>query len=255
MQRLMVEWELTLKCNYSCNYCGLLRPIQEITDEKMLYDFIEDINTKYPSTEIFLFGGEPFLHPKIEFILKTLQSFNQPFVIQSNLSNTSTKIIEALDVEPYKLNISVHVSQTSLDDIKNNIMKINPTEIHLMYTENTGKVEKYYKILNIIKNKSRLVLTPISNLACSGFDNILEKYNTIKYKYNHDTNTVMYNSKDILRSDIWLMQNKSTISLTKNKPCLYMDKYILFTPSLEQMNCCYRKNHKGICNEQNCFFM
>ena len=99
----IVEWELTLKCNYSCDYCGLLRPIKEQTNEKILYKFIKNLNKKYSTKEIFLFGGEPFLHPKIEFIIKTLQLFNQPFMIQSNLSNTSTKVIQSINVKPFKL--------------------------------------------------------------------------------------------------------------------------------------------------------
>ena len=251
----MVEWEITLKCNYSCNYCGLLRPIKEQTNEKILYDFIKKINEKYSTTEIFLFGGEPFLHPKIEFIIKTLQSFNQPFMIQSNLSNTSTKVIQNLNVEPFKLCISVHVSQTSLTDICKNIIKVKPQEAHLMYTETSGKVEKYYKRINIIKGYTKLILTPVSNLACEGYDDVLIKYNKIKENYVYDQNKVTYNGVKMLRSDIWMMQNKLEYSLTKGKTCQYLNKYILFTPELKPMNCCYRKSTNGICDEQNCFFM
>jgi len=251
----MVEWEVTLKCNYNCDYCGLLRPIKEITDEKILEDFIIKLNQKYPEVELFLFGGEPFLHPKIEFIIKKLQELNQPFMIQSNLSNTSTKVLKSINVKPFKLCVSVHVAQTSLKDIVKNIVDIKPTEIHLMYTEDTGKVEKYYKMIDLIRGKSKLILTPVSNLACKGYDEILKKYDSIKENYVYDTNTVIYNNTKMLRSDVWMLQNENTKSLTKGKPCQYINKYILYTPNLQEMNCCYRHRHNGICNEQNCFFM
>ena len=251
----MVEWEVTLKCNYKCDYCGLLRPIKEITDEVILKNFITDLNKKYPDTEIFLFGGEPFLHPKIEFIIQQFQELNQPFVIQSNLSNKSTEVIKTLKVEPFKLNISVHVSQTTLQDIIKNVNLVKPTEIHLMYTEDNGKVEDYYRKINLIKGNSKLILTPVSNLGCTGYEDVLEKYNSIKYNYVYDSNKILYKGEQYLRSDLWSLQNNSSESLTKGKPCQYLNQYVLFTPDLKEMNCCYRKNHNGICHEQNCFFM
>ena len=252
---MMVEWEVTLKCNYKCGYCGLLRPIKEITDELILKNFITMLNKKYYDTEIFLFGGEPFLHPKIEFIIQQLQQLKQPFVIQSNLSNKSTEVIKSLNAEPFKLNISVHVSQTTLQDIIRNINVINPTEIHLMYTEDTGKVEHFYRMINLVKKNSKLILTPVSNLGCNGYETVLETYNSIKYNYVYDDNVVIYNGDKYIRSDLWTLQNETDISITMGKPCQYINKYILFTPDLQQMNCCYRKNHNGICHEQNCFFM
>jgi len=124
-----------------------------------------------------------------------------------------------------------------------------------MYTEDTGKVEQYYNIIDKVKGCSKLILTPVSNLACSGYSDILHKYNQIRENYNFDKNKIMFNNKEMYRSDIWELQNNTTKSLTKGKPCRYLGKYILFDPSLKMLNCCYRKNHKGICNEQNCFFM
>jgi len=252
---MMVEWEVTLKCNYKCKYCGLLRDIQEITDDHILYDFIKELNSKYPDIELFLFGGEPFLHPKIEFIIKTLQSFNQPFVIQSNLSNKSVHVIRSMDVKKFKLYVSIHPDQCNISDVCKNIVSVKPDEIHLMCTETSGLVEEFYRKINLIKGASKLILTPISNLGCSGYDDVLEYYNHIKAKYVHDDNEVFYNGEKYLRSDLWTLQNQTSQSLTKGKPCQYMNRYVLFTPDLQEMNCCYRKNHNGICNEQNCFFM
>jgi len=251
---MMIEWEITLKCNFNCDYCGLLRPIAPVLDEEKISEFIRDLNAKYPNVEWFIFGGEPFLHPKIDFIISELNKVKQPFVIQTNLSNRSTDVITKIS-EPFKFYCSIHVSQLSLMDAIKNITKTHPNEIHLMYTENTGKVEEYYKKINIIKGKSKLILTPVSNLACSGYTDILKHYDKIKKNYIYDTNTIIYKGKEMLRSDIWMLQNSQKESLTKGKPCMYKGKYKLFNPALQEMNCCYRKSTNGICDEQNCFFM
>jgi len=255
MSEVMVEWEVTLKCNYNCDYCGLLRPIQECTDKSKLTEFIEKLNSSYPDVQIFIFGGEPFLHPEIEFIINELQRVNQKFVIQSNLSNKSTKVIQSLNVKPFKLFASTHPSMTNITDAVKNITAVQPDEVHLMYTECTGKVEQYYNIIDKVKGSSKLVLTPVSNLGCTGYDKVLHNYNQIREHYNFDKNKIMYNSTEMYRSDIWELQNTTTKSLTKGKPCMYLDRYVLFDPSLNELNCCYRKNHGEVCNEQNCFFM
>ena len=87
---MKVEWEVTLKCNYSCFYCtNLDQSLNTVTDKPQLKNFIKSLGEKYPNVEVFVFGGEPFLHPHIDYIIECFNEFNVPFVIQTNLSKKS----------------------------------------------------------------------------------------------------------------------------------------------------------------------
>ena len=89
---MIVEWECILDCNYNCKYCTngrntvLDKPIKHIEDPVKIYNFLSMLKNNYPDSELFLFGGEPFLHPKIDFIINTLNELNMKFVIQTNFS-------------------------------------------------------------------------------------------------------------------------------------------------------------------------
>ena len=254
---MFIEWEIILACNYKCKYCGLLdSKIKPIIDEKILYNFIKELNIKYKNIEIFIFGGEPFLHPKIEFIIETLQEFNQPYVIQTNLSKHSSKKIIEIN-KNININISIHPDHW--DNNLSDIVKINKyaniKNIDIMFSSEKA-FDIYDKIIIFYKNS---VLCPVTNIGCEGYENILKMYNecrnNIKYKkYNFEQTKKIYNDEEMFRSDIWEKQNNNEI-ITFNKPCMYKDQFILFDPQLNNYNCCYRKNNNGICKQNACFFM
>lgn len=254
----MVEWELTLKCNYDCNYCGLLdTSIKPIIDKDILYEFIEMLNIKYPDEEIFLFGGEPFLHPEIEYIIKTFQEFNQPFVIQTNLSEYSAYKIANMQLN-FNINISVHPSQTKAYEIIKRIKNIknivNICTVDVMYNSKESLV--YYELINKFV---KCTLTPVSDLGCIGYKEILQEYNNIK---NNRVFQKLYNFENIERTVNTITKQRSlhwqdfnnNLSSTCGSTCLYTGNYFLYDPSLNLHNCCYRKTTNGICNNT-CFLM
>ena len=120
----IVEWELTLQCNYNCKYCNSLdSSIMPVVEEQQLFEFIKKVSTNYPKTEIFLFGGEPFLHPKINFIINTFLALKHPFVVQTNFSSFSVKKIQKI-TKPFPINISIHPDECKISDVLNNLKKI-----------------------------------------------------------------------------------------------------------------------------------
>ena len=254
---MFVEWEIILSCNYNCGYCGLLDPkIKPVTDEKTLYNFIKDLNSKYSDIEIFIFGGEPFLHPKIEFIIATLNHFKQPFVIQTNLSRRSFRVIKDL-LPKHKFNINISVHPDHWDNNLEDIIKVKSivNNIDVMFSSEKA-FEVYDRVVRFYRDA---ILCPVTDVGCVGYKEILQKYNQYRYNplyqhYNFETTTKVYNNKEMFRSEIWEKQNNKEI-ITFNKECMYKDNFMLFDPELNSYNCCYRKNNNGICKQDACFFM
>lgn len=262
---LLVEWELTMKCNYDCGYCGLLdNNIKAETDEKKLTVFMDTLHEKYPSTELFLFGGEPFLHPKIGFIIEYLQSLNQPFVIQTNFSKFSVhRMLEIGESnnKPFNINISIHPDDVSLSDMALAFrvpLNVNINNLDVMYV---GKKSlEYYKVIEGYNKGLDPVLTPLVNIGCKGYEKALKEYNRLKHKKVYQE---LYNFDDVManvigieeeRSVIWEKFNKREYT-TLNKPCLYQNRYFLYDANLDLFNCCYRKNNNGYCLNEVCFLM
>jgi len=264
MKNILVEWEIILSCNYDCGYCGLLdNTIKPTTDEKKLDTFIKNLHEKYPNIEIFLFGGEPFLHPKIEFIIERFLYYKQPFIIQTNFSNKSVTSIKAIKNIKYNIpiNISIHPDQCNINDVITNIENIKNIEIHNLDVMYIGKksIEYYNKIKDKIGNEF-LHLTPVTDIGCTGYAELLKEYNTLKRNkiYNKIINfeNIERSIDNVTkqRSFIWEDFNDKKY-FTYGKPCLYQNRYFLFDPQLNMYNCCYRKINTGTCINEVCFLM
>lgn len=244
----MVEWECTLKCNFRCKYCTngrndcLKEPIQEVTNLDVLRNFLTGIHEKYPKIELFIFGGEPLLHPGINDMIDILHELNQPFVIQTNgvfLKNLKRKC---------EVQISVHRTQIKDIDryLQNLVNHINIIRaIDVMFTHESD-------ILLAKKIKEFFPKVKIAPVADFGLDNrtdfllSLEKFNKYKKLF-----------KDLFeegkRSYIWEKNVRGLIS-SKGKPCVYKDRYVLYAPDLQEYNCSHRLK-TSICPFDRCFRM
>ena len=249
---MQVEWEVTMKCNYNCYYCSNLdKSIHHITDRDVLRNFINMLGDTYPGVEIFLFGGEPFVHPEIRYIIKCFNEFNIPFVIQTNLSKYSFEVMNTI-TEPYILQASIHPTEISQQDLTD-ILKENVTcrVIDVMFSGKEA-LWYYFKVKeNTVAGK--VFLTPVTDFGDGKSDLVLQEY--IKIKNNPNYNKIIhFEEVERLgkpRSEIW-----STISFNpKGKTCLYKDNYFLYSPQLEMYNCCYRIKTDGICPKSKCFLM
>lgn len=249
---MLVEWEVTLKCNYKCNYCTNLENIDDTLDKDVLESFIIGLGQKHPGIEVFVFGGEPFLHPHIGFIIECMNKHGIPFVIQTNFSKKSVAVMKRI-TEPFKVQISIHPTEVKLSQLKrlfNNNIDIRTIDV--MYTGKDA-LQYYFKVRDLIDPSVNLFLTPISDFG-DGVSNLaLIEFNRLR-KHPVYSSMIRFEEEQRvgrLRSEVW---NDPTFT-TYGKPCLYDGKYFLYGPNLKMYNCCYRKNHNGICQQHKCFLM
>ena len=242
----MVEWEVTMACNYKCNYCTNLNPsLKPILDKEKIEAFIMMLGKKYPGVEIFIFGGEPFLHKNIDFIISTFNKLEIPFVIQTNLSNKSQKVLCEIN-EPVTLQVSIHPTQIAIE----NVYIPKDLDIRVIDVMFTGKIaiDYYLKVRECHEN---VYLTPVTDFGDGVSDQALREYNRMRanpiWKKVINFEKVERLGKN--RSELWEKYSP------RGKPCLYDGKYFLYAPDMSLYNCCHGKNHSGICNHDKCFLM
>lgn len=251
---MLVEWEVTLDCNYQCMYCSnsrntaLINPIHFETNKEKVFTFIDNLKTKYQNEELFLFGGEPFLHPFINDIIKKLNDVQMKFIIQTNFSMYN--IINLIN-EPFQMQVSVHPNEIkNINEFLLNLNKFQESirRIDIMYIGEKS-LEIYKQILKNIKDKNKICIKPVADFHTNTVNKYLYEFNELKKSlYGR-----IYNFEQGERSFIWEEQQRGLNTL-KGTQCIYKDKYILFDPMLNSYTCSYRENNI-ICPNDQCFFM
>lgn len=249
---MQVEWEITLECNYKCHYCtNLDTSLKPELDETAIDNFIASLGIQYPGVEVFVFGGEPFIHPKIEYIIESFNRHQVPFVIQTNFSKKSVAVMKRIS-EPFKIQISIHPTEVRLDQLGDLFnTNANIRTIDVMYTGKEA-IAYYFKVKDLV-TECNVFLTPITDFG-DGISNIaLLEYNKLKRTPAYAN---LINFEEVIRlgkprSEMWGDPDFSP----KGKPCLYKDKYFLYSPNLDLYNCCYRIKTDGICPKDKCFLM
>ena len=250
----MIEWELTSKCNYKCNYCSLPN-IKAEADHSKLNFFIKETLEPYKDQEIFCFGGEPFLHPEISFIVDMLYKYNRKFIIQTNMSKKSVDVMLKLTHDLH-LQVSIHPTEVSIENVIQDLTRLQTvheiSKIDVMYTGLESF--KYYQKISKIYN-GELTLLPITGFYETGSCELTYEFN--KYRnspYSKFINFEPYKIGDRYRSDIWEDYCSGKLS-TFGEVCKYKDDYILYDSSLNLYNCCYRENIETFCTHTKCFLM
>jgi organic radical activating enzyme len=213
------------------------------------------LGTTYPSTEIFVFGGEPFLHPNIEYIIQCFNEFEIPYVIQTNFSKKSVKVMKTIK-ERFNINISVHPTEIKLNTLMNlfnqELPHVDIKVIDVMYVGQES-VKYYLKIKGNFKKYAALYLTPVTEFGEGSSNRKLHEYNELRTNKLLSQIVRFEEVKEFgeYRSILWANNGFSP----KGKPCLYNNRYFLYGPDLTLYNCCYRELHTGICNHFKCFLM
>lgn len=249
---MQVEWELTMKCNYNCFYCtNLDKSIYPNLNREDIRNFVKMLGETYPGVEVFVFGGEPFVHPDIDYIIQCFNEFSVPFVIQTNLSSYSSKIIKKIE-HPFTMQASIHPTEMPIEELNEVLQtKHNVRRYDVMYSRKDA-LYYYFKVKELTKSE-HVYLTPITDFGDGVSDTVLAEFNRLKNDPSLK-NIIRFEDEKRMgksRSELWADITFST----RGKPCLYKDKYFLYGPNLEMYNCCYRIKTDGICPKQKCFLM
>jgi hypothetical protein len=249
---MKVEWEITMKCNYSCSYCSNLdKSIYPNLDRTAIREFIKMLGEQYPGVEIFVFGGEPFVHPEIGYIIQCFNELNVPFVIQTNLSKHSVSIMKTID-QPFTLQASIHPTEIVLGDLADmfdHTAKIRIIDV--MYGASNALY--YYFKVKELSGCENTFLTPVTDFGDGRSNALLEEYLNLA-RDPRLQNIIKFESVQKFgkpRAELWADIKFSP----KGKPCLYNGEYFLYGPDFQLYNCCYREKHDGICNHSKCFLM
>jgi len=263
--KINIEWLLTEKCNYTCEYCALYNnKIEPELNTKKIFRFLKNIKFLQikNSFEFFIFGGEPFLHPKIDQILSILKKLKINYAIQTN-GSLYEKIIKLNNIYDFKFKISIHPTQINKNYL-NNLKKIisntkNLESIDFMFVENSN-LKIYFEIKKYFNNT---ILCPISNFLVEGFDESLKSYNKLfKNHLKNKTSNILFEKiwikpKNNYRSFIWEeeLNNKTPIkNCILNNGEIY-DKFLLFDSNLKSFNCCFHQNNDiQNCPHTKCFY-
>ena len=81
--------EITNKCNMRCRICNIWREKPRFIEFNLIRDFIKSVSTHYKIGSISLTGGEPFLHPHFEKILRLMSVFKKSGLIEFFDINTN----------------------------------------------------------------------------------------------------------------------------------------------------------------------
>ena len=264
---MQVEWEIIANCNYDCGYCGCLSPVSIGYEkrEDVLLKFIDELHEKYSDVELFLLGGEVYIHPKIEMILSKLIDIEQNFVVQTNYSEVSILKMSQQDLQ-YKINISIHPDDAVLEDMVERIkllpeLNMNVRRIDVMYVgKHSLEWHKQIKAVLDPKYHDILRVMPVADFRTEGYQEHLKEYNNLVRSpiYNElynfdDCMSTMPGYEDEQRCFTWERQIN-----TYGKECLYKDNYIIYNPQLYPNTCCYKKDialDNNICKEPVCFLM
>ena len=216
---LDIVWNITDFCNYKCPYC-FVKQQNNFVDDKVIEDtvsLIRKLTKQYnKKIDITLFGGEPTLHKKIDFIIDELLcvcssvniltnlSLNEskyinwnkkgvhiyasyhPDMISSNLFIDKCKKILQSNCVISNINIMLYnKNETDIDMVKefcreNNISHLLHPISTIDFYKNLLKSIKYANFIGLKYPITQVVFEDYTNIITSSFECELYNYNNFK---------------------------------------------------------------------------
>ena len=205
-----IEFNITKKCNYYCEYCTqgrankLNKDLKHADDEVIdgFINFIQKLPEKYI---IQLIGGEPFMHPKFFEIAERIAKLGNKIIIVTNMSFPITAIKKFIDITGNQLELirgSLHINEIKdLDNYINNIIEINNylndrnklRMVSVLEESTFSKIKYIYKIFT----NNNVEYIPIRMIENSVFHKYNKEIEDFIDSFNHKFNNNMKINKQL----------------------------------------------------------
>lgn len=187
-----VEYRLTEKCNFNCWYCTDLHNNKvkfRTLSNKDLNKLAEFMNAIESPKIMYLYGGEPTIHPQFIEVVKVLDDCVKEgdwLEIQTNLSLPLSKIKELDDCDGTKWLASYHYGQVK--DDKKFLEKVN-------YIHSLGRLNNVYvmyqkdhreRLLGLYKVLKKMVPTELKPLLCGSIKENEDPYDEFEAYWNDE---------------------------------------------------------------------
>lgn len=106
-----IKWEITRRCNYRCDYCGIWKNNQQALNPIDIKKMAEGFNYLQGVWKFDITGGEPFLEEKIIDICREIEKRHY-ITLNTNLSTPNVyDFADQINPERILINSSVHVTE------------------------------------------------------------------------------------------------------------------------------------------------
>lgn len=126
--RPCVDFLITQKCNYRCEYCSQSKKFYKNTlhsNDETIEAFLKFIKTLDKNFEITISGGEPLCHPRFFEVIKEIKNQDLKLSVISNFSypvSEYKKIADIMGENFSELFVSFHYSQVKdVEEFKNKV--------------------------------------------------------------------------------------------------------------------------------------
>lgn len=170
-----IEWKITEKCNYKCNYCYQKNNIKKKHSSQQLIEKISELFNKLDDSWLIkIIGGEPLIHPNIDEIIKSIVRNGHKISFTTNFSSSLNKLKEIIDICGDKLEyITASLHLTEVRDIDGFITKA--IEFNKIKNRKTN-----FTVTSVLTNKDFITLKKIENKLNE--NNIIFSYQIMKEK-------------------------------------------------------------------------
>lgn len=164
--KFVIEFKPTDKCNFGCSYCCFHDNQGVHLSDENFYKYLEvlrNINTSNKEIFLFVYGGEPTLHPHMtEYIIRMRDNFpNKKFraLIQSNGMHWSLEdykhhceILMEHDID-FQFGFSFHHESCKVSDLKPRIDYLRSIDKFetLVYMLTRKGIDKHVQMIKVLK--------------------------------------------------------------------------------------------------------
>lgn len=196
-----ILWDINRTCNNKCWYCinksyeaeNIELSIDELTK---IIEYIKFAHSKLENLKVTILGGEPTVHPHIEYIINSLKDIKT--IVTTNLK-CSEHLIKSLNTF---WDISLHYQWTDLNKFYNKLTLINKEKMYIKVLWDLNYKEEIIEVCKYLKaHKYYFSLIPLLNTHMKYTQTDLKIINEYNYAKKINDNSYWYyleNNKEVI---------------------------------------------------------